>query len=71
VCSGCHTYQARLIGPPIIVVKALYQGRPQVMADWIANPTRKRPDYPEMPPQDYLPPEVRLEVARYILSMTD
>lgn len=69
VCSGCHTYQARLIGPPVIVIKALYMNRPEEMAKWIAAPTKKRPDYPEMPPQDYLPPEVRLEVARYILSL--
>jgi cytochrome c551/c552 len=24
VCTGCHTYDSKLIGPPIVVVKALY-----------------------------------------------
>lgn len=68
VCTGCHTYDSRLVGPPMIAVKALYANDPQGMAEWIAKPVRKRPDYPEMPPQDYLPTDVREAVANYILS---
>ena len=68
VCTGCHTYNARLTGPPMITVKALYGKNAKGLADWIAHPTRKRPDYPEMPPQNYLPPDVRLAVAKYILT---
>lgn len=68
VCTGCHTYNSKLIGPPMIVVKALYGKDAQKLADWIAKPTHKRPDYPEMPSQDYLPNDVRLSVARYILT---
>ncbi len=68
VCTGCHTYNSKLIGPPMIVIKALYGKNEQKLADWIAKPTRKRPDYPEMPSQDYLPDDVRLSVARYILN---
>jgi parallel beta-helix repeat protein len=68
VCTGCHTYNSKLIGPPMVVIKALYGKDAQKLADWIAKPTRKRPDYPEMPSQDYLPEDVRLAVARYILN---
>ncbi len=68
VCTGCHTYAGRIIGPPMVVVKALYQNNPKGMADWIANPTHKRKDYPEMPPQNYLPEKVRRAVADYILE---
>jgi len=28
-------------------------------------------DYPEMPPQDYLDPETRLAVAKYMLQVTN
>ena len=35
----------------------------------IPSPTKKRPDYPEMPPQDYLDPETRLAVAKYMLAV--
>ena len=69
VCTGCHTYAARIVGPPVVTIQALYAGMPEKMAEWIKNPTKKRPDYPEMPPQNYLPDEVLLEVAKYILQL--
>jgi parallel beta-helix repeat protein len=68
VCTGCHTYDSKLIGPPMVVVKALYGKDALRLAEWIAKPTHKRPDYPEMPPQNYLPEDVRLAVANYILN---
>jgi len=69
ICTGCHTYTGRMIGPPVQVIQALYMDEPQQLADWIANPTKKRDDYPEMPPQDYLDEETRLAVARYMLEV--
>ena len=38
------------------------------LAEWIAKPTHKRQDYPEMPAQNYLPEDVRQAVASYILN---
>jgi parallel beta-helix repeat protein len=58
VCSGCHTYNSKLVGPPMITIKALYAKDARRLADWIAKPTHKRQDYPEMPPQNYLPDDV-------------
>jgi len=71
ICAGCHIYTGRMIGPPVQVIQALYMDNPQGLADYIAAPVRKRDDYPEMPPQDYLDPETRLEVAKYMLSRTN
>ncbi|MBS0614260.1 MAG: cytochrome-c peroxidase, partial [Proteobacteria bacterium] len=68
VCTGCHTFNSRLIGPPMVTVKALYGKNAKALADWIAKPTHKRQDYPEMPPQNYLPADLRLAVAQYILN---
>ena len=68
ICAGCHIYTGRMIGPPVQVIQALYMDDPQGLADYIAKPVKKRDDYPEMPPQDYLDPETRLEVAKYMLS---
>jgi mono/diheme cytochrome c family protein len=70
VCSGCHIYGGRLIGPPVQAIQALYFDDPQGLADYIAKPVRKRPDFPEMPPQDYLDPQTRFEVAKYMLALT-
>ena len=70
ICSGCHSYKGRLIGPPIEAIQAMYMNNPQGLADYIAKPTKKRSNYPDMPPQDYLQPEVRLAVANYLLSLS-
>lgn len=69
ICAGCHTYTGRMIGPPVEIIQALYMDNPQGIADFIANPTKKRDDYPEMPPQDYLDEATRLAVAEYMLAL--
>jgi parallel beta-helix repeat protein len=68
VCTGCHSFSTRVMGPPMVAARAPYMGNPQKLADWIAHPTKKRADYPAMPPQNYLPPDVRLQVAKYVLE---
>lgn len=69
ICTGCHTYTGRMIGPPVQVIQAMYMDNPEGLAEYIANPVKKRQDYPEMPPQNYLAPEVRLAVAKYMLEV--
>lgn len=70
VCAGCHAYTGRLIGPPIQTIQALYLDNPQGLAQYIAKPQKKRPDYPEMPPQAYLGEETLLAVSKYMLQLT-
>ena len=69
ICAGCHTYSARMIGPPTQIIQALYAGNPQGIADYIAHPTKKRDDFPPMPSQGHLSPEMRKLVAEYMLSV--
>jgi hypothetical protein len=52
-----------------LAVQALYLGNPQGLADYIAQSGKVRPDYPGMPPQDYLSADMRLKVAEYMLSL--
>ena len=69
VCTGCHAYGMRMIGPPVEVIQALYMDNPEGLAEYIANPQKKRDDYPAMPKQDYLSPEMRLAVAKFMLGV--
>lgn len=69
ICAGCHAYNARMIGPPTLTIQALYDGDAQAIADYIAKPVKKRPDFPDMPPQNYLDPALRLEVAKFMLAV--
>lgn len=68
VCTGCHSYNGRLIGPSIQTIQALYFENPKGLAKYIAAPTKKRDDYPEMPSQAYLGDETLNAVAEYVLS---
>ena len=71
VCAGCHAYSTRMIGPPTQIIQALYMDNPQGIADYAANPVKKRPDYPEMPPQSHLDEETRLAAAEYMLKVQE
>jgi cytochrome c551/c552 len=69
VCAGCHSYSIKMIGPPTQIIQALYADDPQGIVDYITSPTKKRDDYPEMPPQNYLSEEVRMAAARFMLQV--
>ncbi len=69
ICAGCHAYNARMIGPPTLTIQALYADNPQGIADYIANPVKKRDDFPAMPPQSHLTADVRRLVAEYMLKV--
>ncbi len=69
VCAGCHAYGSRMIGPPTQILQALYMDNPEGIAEYAANPVKKRDDYPEMPPQAHLDAETRLAAAKFMLSV--
>jgi len=69
ICAGCHTYNIRMIGPPVMAIKAQYGDDATAIAQYIAAPEKKRPDFPTMPPQDHLSEDMRLEVAKYMLGL--
>lgn len=71
ICTGCHSYTGILIGPPVEMIQAMYRDNPEGLAEYIAAPIKKRPTFPEMPPQDYLSEEVRLAVAEYMLTVSN
>ncbi|MEK9534483.1 MAG: cytochrome-c peroxidase, partial [Halieaceae bacterium] len=61
----------RLIGPPTLAFKAQFGVYAGSIADYIANPQKKRPDFPTMPPQDHLSEPMRQLVAEYMLALTN
>ena len=69
ICAGCHSYNIKMIGPPTQIIQALYMNNPQGIVDYITAPVKKRDDYPEMPPQNYLSEEVRMAAAEFMLSV--
>jgi cytochrome c551/c552 len=69
VCTGCHSYTGRLIGPSVQVIQAMYAGNPQGLVEYINAPVKKRDNFPPMPAQNYLDAETQLAVAEYMLAL--
>lgn len=71
ICAGCHAYNSRLIGPPVVELQSIYKDNPRAMAEFIRRPFKRRDDYPEMPPQGHLDEETRIAAARFLLGVSN
>ena len=69
VCTGCHSYTGRLIGPSVQVIQTMYAGNPEGLVDYINAPVKKRDNFPPMPAQNYLDAETQTAVANYMLAL--
>ncbi len=67
VCSVCHRFDARVVGPPLNEVVPKYKGNLEKLKKFIRNPVKVNPAYPAMPKPAIKEDEVDA-VARYLLS---
>lgn len=67
-CSICHKESGKLVGPDIQEMVSIYLNNKTGLKEWIKEPGKKRPDYPQMPALAQLTDADREELANYILS---
>ncbi|RMH57673.1 MAG: hypothetical protein D6679_06090 [Candidatus Hydrogenedentota bacterium] len=67
VCSACHKFDARLVGPPLAERIPKYKGKQEELEKFLANPVKKDPAYPPMP-KPAVTPDERKAVAEYLLE---
>ena len=67
VCSVCHRFDAKVVGPPLNEVVPKYKGDVAKLKTFIGNPVKVNPAYPAMPKPAIKEDEVDA-VARYLLS---
>ena len=67
ICSACHRFDKRLVGPPYEQTLPKYEGKMDQLVKFILNPVKKNPDYPAMPNQGLKPAEAEA-VAKYIMD---
>ncbi|HEX9191574.1 MAG TPA: c-type cytochrome [Candidatus Deferrimicrobiaceae bacterium] len=67
VCSVCHRFDAKVVGPPLNEVVPKYKGDVAKLKAFIGNPVKVNPAYPAMPKPAIKEDEVDA-VARYLLS---
>jgi len=67
VCSSCHRFDQKVVGPPYVTVLLKYEGDIQQLIAFISNPKKVNPDYPPMPNQGLKITEVEA-VAGYLIK---
>ncbi|HAM33563.1 MAG TPA: hypothetical protein DDX05_02675 [Deltaproteobacteria bacterium] len=67
VCSVCHRFDAKVVGPPLNEVVPKYKGNVEKLKGFIRNPVKVNPALPAMPKPAIKEDEVDA-VARYLLS---
>jgi cytochrome c len=67
VCSVCHRFDSKVVGPPLNDVVPKYKGDLAKLKGFIRNPVKVNPSFPAMPKPAIKEDEVDA-VARYLLS---
>lgn len=67
ICSACHKFDVKVVGPPLNTVKEKYQNDVAALNAFIANPVKIRPDFPPMPKQPLNKFEIAA-VADYLVT---
>jgi cytochrome c551/c552 len=67
LCTACHRFEERLVGPPLRSVLPKYRGNIEELKAFIRNPSKQDPAYPAMPKLQLSETEIDA-VARYLLE---
>ena len=67
ICSACHSFESRVIGPPYNEVLPKYVDDLEGLTSFIWKPVKVDSDYPSMPGQGLKKSEAR-SVAYYLIS---
>jgi cytochrome c len=67
ICSSCHSFDHKIVGPPYKQTLPQYEGKLDQLVAFIRNPTKKNPDYPAMPNPALKPAEAQA-IAEWLLK---
>ncbi len=67
ICSSCHAFDHKVVGPPYEQTLPKYEGHIDQLVAFIRNPTQKNPGYPPMPNPGLTPVEAD-SIAHYIMA---
>ena len=67
ICSACHSFDRRAVGPPFKMVLPKYQNKEDELKTFVRNPSKKNPGYPSMPKLGLKEDEIA-SVAAYLLQ---
>lgn len=67
ICSSCHAFDHKVVGPPYQETMPKYEGKMNNLVAFILNPTQNNPGYPPMPNPGLKPNQAKA-VAEYIMQ---
>jgi cytochrome c len=67
ICSSCHSFDHKVVGPPYKETLPKYEGKLNQLVAFIRNPVKKNPDYPSMP-NPVLKPNEAQAIAEWIMK---
>lgn len=67
ICSACHKFDEKLVGPPYNKVLVKYEGKMDQLIGFILNPVKVDPAFPPMPNQGLRRDEAK-NIAEYLME---
>lgn len=70
-CAACHQLDQSTVGPSMVEMRKLYNGKPKLFVQWCIEPQRKREGAVEMPSMRHIPEADLLRLHSYIIGEAD
>jgi len=69
-CSACHLLDQMVVGPSLVEIRGLYNGKPDDFVKWSVEPQKKRPDAIEMPSMVHVGEEGLRAIYEHVMSIS-
>ena len=69
-CSACHLLDQMVVGPSLVEVRSLYDGKPDEFVKWAIAPQKKRPGAIEMPSQAHIGEEGLRAIYAHVMEVS-
>lgn len=69
-CSACHMLDQMVVGPSLVEIRSLYDGKPDEFVKWSIAPQKKRPGAIEMPAQAHIGEEGLRAIYTHIMDVS-
>jgi cytochrome c551/c552 len=70
-CSACHMLDQMVVGPSLVEIRSIYNGKPDDFLKWCVKPEKKRPNVIEMPSMVHVGDEGLREIYVHIMKVAD
>lgn len=69
-CSACHMLDQMVVGPSLVEIRSLYDGKPDEFVKWSVAPQKKRPGAIEMPSMVHVGEEGLRAIHAHIMEVS-